>query len=302
METGDGVASALERGAAQKRADGLVGTIAGAVLAVVVATVCAVDATLLVRPQRIVELAREDGPIEYAGFAGLLLTGIVLAWAAVRRRGAARALCAGVGLLFVVAAGEEVSWGQRVLDLPTPEFLIQLNDQDELNLHNVSKKLFDRALRYAITVFAIAGTGLWLAGVTRLSGIALPSASIVLAFAVLPAVSQYRNVSLEYHVAHLAVPAILLVAARRGDRALVAAAAVALAAIVATIAVHAGATEALGRNSAHEVRESLFAVACLGYALAIAADPRAADRAAGGAPGAGATGRSDLEVNSGRRG
>jgi hypothetical protein len=38
-------------------------------------------------------------------------------------------------LLF--AAGEEVSWGQRLFDLETPQVLVDGNRQDELNLHNV---------------------------------------------------------------------------------------------------------------------------------------------------------------------
>ena len=55
--------------------------------------------------------------------------------AAYRRRWQLAAL--GLGLVLLVAAGEEISWGQRLFDLDTPNVLIDGNRQDELNLHNV---------------------------------------------------------------------------------------------------------------------------------------------------------------------
>ena len=44
----------------------------------------------------------------------------------------------GLALLFFFGAGEEISWGQRIFGLKTPESLAQFNKQDELNLHNLS--------------------------------------------------------------------------------------------------------------------------------------------------------------------
>ncbi|MGB8983581.1 MAG: hypothetical protein WCC12_17060, partial [Anaerolineales bacterium] len=44
----------------------------------------------------------------------------------------------GLALLFFFGAGEEISWGQRILGFETPETLAQVNKQDELNLHNLS--------------------------------------------------------------------------------------------------------------------------------------------------------------------
>lgn len=38
-------------------------------------------------------------------------------------------------------AGEEVSWGQHILDWGTPDFWAQVNDQNETNLHNTSSWL-----------------------------------------------------------------------------------------------------------------------------------------------------------------
>jgi len=42
-----------------------------------------------------------------------------------------------LAFLFLVAAGEEISWGQRILNFRTPEVFEQKNVQKELNIHNL---------------------------------------------------------------------------------------------------------------------------------------------------------------------
>lgn len=42
-----------------------------------------------------------------------------------------------LGIFCFVACGEEISWGQRIFDLQTPEFLKKINRQGETNLHNI---------------------------------------------------------------------------------------------------------------------------------------------------------------------
>lgn len=44
----------------------------------------------------------------------------------------------GLAVLFLFGAGEEISWGQRILGFQTPEQLSQVNRQEEFNLHNLS--------------------------------------------------------------------------------------------------------------------------------------------------------------------
>lgn len=44
----------------------------------------------------------------------------------------------GLAVLFFFGAGEEISWGQRILGFETPESLSQVNRQEEFNLHNLS--------------------------------------------------------------------------------------------------------------------------------------------------------------------
>ena len=42
-----------------------------------------------------------------------------------------------LGLLFVFGAGEEISWGQRLLGIKSPEFFMKHNTQYEMNFHNL---------------------------------------------------------------------------------------------------------------------------------------------------------------------
>ncbi|MCZ6594988.1 MAG: hypothetical protein O6943_08745 [Bacteroidetes bacterium] len=43
-----------------------------------------------------------------------------------------------LGMLFVFGAGEEINWGQRILNLQTPESLKEKNLQGQINIHNLS--------------------------------------------------------------------------------------------------------------------------------------------------------------------
>lgn len=96
------------------------------------------------------QLAREDGPIEWATVFAFLLAA---AWNAVVVRAAAptrldKLLVVGVALFCVFVAGEEISWGQRLLAFQPPEAFLENNYQQELNLHNVL--MDDRALGFKL--------------------------------------------------------------------------------------------------------------------------------------------------------
>ena len=41
------------------------------------------------------------------------------------------------GLLFLYAAAEEISWGQRIFNIPTPGFFLKYNVRAELSFHNL---------------------------------------------------------------------------------------------------------------------------------------------------------------------
>ncbi len=45
-------------------------------------------------------------------------------------------------ILFLFVAMEEISWGQRIFGIETPETIAEINEQDELNIHNLHTDLF----------------------------------------------------------------------------------------------------------------------------------------------------------------
>lgn len=85
--------------------------------------------------------AVEDGIVEYATAVFLFFCFAVLATQALSLTGKGRRLAAGCtvlyALLFFFAAGEEVSWGQRIFGWESSEFFLERNYQAETNIHNL---------------------------------------------------------------------------------------------------------------------------------------------------------------------
>jgi hypothetical protein len=42
-----------------------------------------------------------------------------------------------LAIIFFVGFGEEISWGQRIFKIKTPEILTKINTQQEINIHNI---------------------------------------------------------------------------------------------------------------------------------------------------------------------
>lgn len=89
-------------------------------------------------------LAKEDHVAEWMSFFALLGTSLVflLTYIRIRHQMPRKARMAELSLIvlalmFFVAAGEEISWGQRILGFETPEALRALNEQEEFNIHNL---------------------------------------------------------------------------------------------------------------------------------------------------------------------
>jgi glucan phosphoethanolaminetransferase (alkaline phosphatase superfamily) len=101
----------------------------------------------------------EDRLVEWAQFfalAALVVLGfaIGLRLARLRQRTfAALFIIAAVGALFI--AGEEISWGQRMLGWATPTDLADINKQGETNIHNIGNVLqFMNLVMFAVAVVA----------------------------------------------------------------------------------------------------------------------------------------------------
>jgi hypothetical protein len=95
----------------------------------------------LARPGRYEALTREDGVVEYATavcyfaafLAGLLLTRRVLAG----RDWPFTVLYGGMAVAFLVVCLEEISWGQRIFQVESPDFFRETNIQREIGIHNL---------------------------------------------------------------------------------------------------------------------------------------------------------------------
>jgi len=85
-------------------------------------------------------LISEDGPVEYATFIIYFVTIIfsLLSAKIFFKRGKKRYgfLYFAMALVFIFIAMEEISWGQRIINLDLPEFFAESN-QEEMNIHDL---------------------------------------------------------------------------------------------------------------------------------------------------------------------
>ncbi len=130
-----------------------------------ISAIYAVSASLLLllwfTPSIAAHVGFEDGPVEALSALLLLVASLAMAIRATRllARGSKNlpvALIAfAVALAFFVFAGEEISWGQRILGIETGEFLEQYNWQNELNLHNLQTDVSNVGYHYGAFLFLI---------------------------------------------------------------------------------------------------------------------------------------------------
>lgn len=92
------------------------------------------------------KLTAEDGFFETIDFVGLFTVGVLFVTAFLRSGRLEHRLThtlvkrlayLGLALLFFFGAFEEISWGQRVFGVETPEIMRQVNVQGEINIHNL---------------------------------------------------------------------------------------------------------------------------------------------------------------------
>ena len=100
---------------------------------------------------KIYYLTREDGFFEYVGAIFLFISSLLSFYHWYRdKRGnnfylikiRKNIFYLLLGLLFLVAAGEEISWGQRIFKFSTPSYVEEVNIQKEFNIHNI--KIFEK--------------------------------------------------------------------------------------------------------------------------------------------------------------
>lgn len=97
--------------------------------------------------ERLIVLTKEDGLVEYAAVVCYLVSAAITITLFYISKSSERRYLFGfrrnvtflfIGILFIIFAGEEVSWGQRIFNFTTPEFWSFLNRQGEMTLHNLN--------------------------------------------------------------------------------------------------------------------------------------------------------------------
>ena len=82
-------------------------------------------------------LFHEDGILESAEAILYLLASIGFLYLC-KKQGFKNIWIWGLAVLFFLIAGEEISWGQRIFSIATPESIADINVQQELNVHNIN--------------------------------------------------------------------------------------------------------------------------------------------------------------------
>ncbi len=159
------------------------------------------------------EFAAEDRLVENGTAIFLLVAALVLLRRAARFAGQGIRIAAGLtvlyALLFVFAAGEEISWGQRIFGWGTPEFFAENNYQNETSLHNLTvggyrlgRTLFGSVLTAVLLLYLVVLPLLYtrVAAIARLADrLAVPvprlhhGAIAVLASLIVAAIDARRN-------------------------------------------------------------------------------------------------------------
>ena len=103
-------------------------------------------------------VVQEDQYLEWASFWGFIVAGGIYLSSAWQQFNANRQLpwfVFGLSLFCFLVAMEEISWGQRLLGYKPPDFFLEENYQQELNLHNV----IDTGLRKLVLQMILLGYG-----------------------------------------------------------------------------------------------------------------------------------------------
>ena len=115
----------------------------------------------------------EDGPLEWIQVCGYAAAAWWFGQTAVVQRSMVAAL---IACGFVGATGEELAWGQRLLDFRV-DAVQELNHQGELTLHNVGAGLEMSWVAFA-ALAAVGAFGAWVVGDDARHRILVPDASL----------------------------------------------------------------------------------------------------------------------------
>ena len=174
--------SAVEPPSHAKSFDSVVGVFGYLFLCLNVLFFCALSAT---KPSILAALCREDYWVESLTAVWFLLAGILLFVTAALERGIFLRCVYTVGAMAMgFAAGEEISWGQRIFGFATPDLLMQVNEQQEFTVHNIANKSFDFLYLNGTLILCMTTSAAFFCGKDRIFSIPLPSILLMLGFLV----------------------------------------------------------------------------------------------------------------------
>jgi hypothetical protein len=156
-------------------------------LFIMLAFLCVGIASVYLHPEP-PKVSVEDGPMEQFTAYSFFLASVIAFWVVWKRGFTLRSsFLVLMGAFFFVAAGEEISWGQRIFEWDSPEVMLKYNVQGETNIHNMFGYLADHLFIAGAFVFG----GLlplvcarWPALLRLLSRLGVPVGSVGLAVGV----------------------------------------------------------------------------------------------------------------------
>ena len=240
-------------------------------------------------------LTAEDSWVENGTAFLFFLTALLLLETAASRRPAWPYILG--ALAFVFAAGEEISWGQRIFLFETPDYLRERSRQDEFNLHNIEglQGLFYRGCRTSIQLFCIAIGAAYCSRKSSFLGVPFPSILTMFCFLVVYAyrprdLIEYFPMTIvsSHHMLLLFFVAYALFS--RKIRLFVLSVVSLSAVVLEQFILHEFAIQRVSESALRpvwETQEYLFSIACFVYAAEILARRRPLGRQAGvlGRPG-----------------
>ena len=120
------------------------------VLVIVLCILLSYSVYLLVDVHTASQLGKEDGVFEYLTALFFLIASIFFLRKFLLDKNVFFVLLA---IVFFFGFGEEISWGQRISNFGTPDFLARINVQNEFTFHNIeffNANRFDRNLKTGV--------------------------------------------------------------------------------------------------------------------------------------------------------
>jgi cell division protein FtsW (lipid II flippase) len=116
--------------------------------------------------ERYKRFVAEDGPVEWISTISLFSCAVICVERAIKlkkyKSNTFYIVSLLIALIFLLGVGEEISWGQRIINIESPDYFIENNLQEEFNFHNlklgfvnINKLVFGLILGALIAIYLI---------------------------------------------------------------------------------------------------------------------------------------------------